>query len=130
MPTIRPDTTMRTIRPSACSAGADGAAIIDDLVRLATPGIRAMTGPRFFGWVIGGSHPTGVAADWLTAAWGQNAGNVLASPASCAVEAESRIKVLAAMVACLFASFRFTGGIFRPSGKVINRDSKSLARTP
>lgn len=69
------------------TTGVDGAVIIDDLVRHATPGIRAMTGPRFFGWVIGGSHPTGVAADWLTAAWGQNAGNVLASPASCAVEA-------------------------------------------
>jgi len=60
--------------------GADGEAIIDDLVRLATPGIRATTGRRFFGWVIGGSHPTGVAADWLTAAWGQNAGNLVASP--------------------------------------------------
>ena len=67
--------------------GSDGTAIIDDLVRLATPGIRAMTGPRFFGWVIGGSHPTGVAADWLTAAWGQNAGNLVASPAAAAVEA-------------------------------------------
>lgn len=26
-----------------------------------------MTGPRFFGWVIGASHPVGVAADRLTA---------------------------------------------------------------
>jgi len=67
--------------------GADGGAIIDELVRLATPGIRATTGRRFFGWVIGGSHPTGVAADWLTAAWGQNAGNLVASPAASAVEA-------------------------------------------
>ena len=39
-----------------------------------------MTGPRFFGWVIGGSHPVGVAADWLTSAWGQNAGNHHAAP--------------------------------------------------
>ncbi len=60
--------------------------IIDDLVRLATPGIRAQTGPRFFGWVIGSSHPTGVAADWLASAWGQNAANLLASPAASAVE--------------------------------------------
>ncbi|HWA63651.1 MAG TPA: aminotransferase class V-fold PLP-dependent enzyme, partial [Caulobacteraceae bacterium] len=67
--------------------GDDGAAIIDDLVRRATPGIRAMTGPRFFGWVIGSSHPTGVAADWLTSAWGQNAGNLIAAPAASAVEA-------------------------------------------
>ena len=45
-----------------------------------------MTGPRFFGWVIGASHPAGVAADWLTAAWGQNAGNHEASPAAAAAE--------------------------------------------
>jgi glutamate/tyrosine decarboxylase-like PLP-dependent enzyme len=62
-------------------------AIIAELIERATPGIRASTGPRFYGWVIGSSHPTGVAADWLTAAWGQNAGNILAAPAASAVEA-------------------------------------------
>lgn len=61
--------------------------ILDELVAGATPGIRASTGPRFYGWVIGSSHPTGVAADWLTAAWGQNAGDLLAAPAASAVEA-------------------------------------------
>ncbi len=64
----------------------DPAAIIDELVALATPGIRAQTGPRFFGWVIGHSHPTGVAADWLASAWGQNAANLTAAPAASAVE--------------------------------------------
>jgi glutamate/tyrosine decarboxylase-like PLP-dependent enzyme len=59
---------------------------VAELVRLAEPGLRPMTGPRFFGWVIGSSHPLGVAADWLTSAWGQNAGNHVASPASAAVE--------------------------------------------
>ena len=68
-------------------AGSDPGAIIDELARLATPGIRASTAPRFFGWVIGQSHPTGVAADWLTAAWGQNGGNVVCAPAASAVEA-------------------------------------------
>jgi glutamate/tyrosine decarboxylase-like PLP-dependent enzyme len=67
--------------------GDDASTIIDDLIARATPGIRPQTGPRFFGWVIGGSHPTGVAADWLTAAWGQNAGNLVAAPAASAVEA-------------------------------------------
>ncbi len=67
-------------------SGGSAEAIIAELVEKATPGLRAMTGPRFFGWVIGNSHPTGVAADWLTAAWGQNAGNVMAAPAACAVE--------------------------------------------
>jgi glutamate/tyrosine decarboxylase-like PLP-dependent enzyme len=60
---------------------------IEELVTLSTPGLRAMTGPRFFGWVIGASHPAGVAADWLTAAWGQNAGNHEATPAAAAAEA-------------------------------------------
>jgi glutamate/tyrosine decarboxylase-like PLP-dependent enzyme len=64
----------------------DPAAIIEELVALATPGIRAQTGPRFFGWVIGNSHPTGVAADWLASAWGQNAANLTAAPAASAIE--------------------------------------------
>ncbi len=67
--------------------GADGPAIIDRLARDAEPGLHAMTGPRFFGWVIGASHPVGVAADWLTSAWGQNTGNHVATPSAAAVEA-------------------------------------------
>jgi glutamate/tyrosine decarboxylase-like PLP-dependent enzyme len=67
--------------------GGDAAAIIDLLVERGTAGIRASTGPRFFGWVIGNSHPAGVAADWLASAWGQNAGNVLAAPTASAIEA-------------------------------------------
>ena len=67
--------------------GGDGAAIIRELAEGAESGLRASTAPRFFGWVIGNSHPTGVAADWLTSAWGQNAANVHASPAASAVEA-------------------------------------------
>ena len=68
-------------------AGADDTSVIDELVRLAGPGLHASTGPRFHGWVIGASHPVGVAADWLTSAWGQNAGNHIASPAAAAAEA-------------------------------------------
>ncbi|NLS04445.1 aspartate aminotransferase family protein [Rhizobium sp. P32RR-XVIII] len=60
--------------------------VLDQLALKAEPGLHSMTGPRFFGWVIGGSHPMGVAADFLTSAWGQNAGNHAASPASAAAE--------------------------------------------
>jgi glutamate/tyrosine decarboxylase-like PLP-dependent enzyme len=66
--------------------GAEPAALIDRLARDAEPGLHAMTGPRFFGWVIGASHPVGVAADWLASAWGQNTGNHVAAPAAAAVE--------------------------------------------
>ncbi len=66
--------------------GADPLGVIEDLARRAAPGLQAVTGPRFFGWVMGASHPAGVAADFLTSAWGQNAGNHLAMPAAAAVE--------------------------------------------
>lgn len=60
--------------------------VLDDLVARAEPGLSMMTGSRFFGWVIGGSHPMGVAADFLTSAWGQNTGNYAATPSAAAVE--------------------------------------------
>ena len=39
--------------------------VIADLAGEAAPGLAAMGSPRFFGFVIGGAHPAGVAADWL-----------------------------------------------------------------
>lgn len=66
--------------------GAPAADIIADLIERAEPGLAAMTGPRFLGWVIGGSHPVGVAADWLTSVWGQNNANHLATPSASAAE--------------------------------------------
>ncbi len=66
--------------------GSPSIEVIEALVARATPGLRAMTSPRFFGWVIGASHPVGVAADFLTAAWGQNTGNHTATPAAAAAE--------------------------------------------
>ncbi len=77
-------------RPTRRSTGQYGESpvrVIESLVERATPGLHAMIGRRFFGWVIGGSHPVGVAADWLTSAWGQNAANHAVSPAAAAAEA-------------------------------------------
>ncbi len=42
-----------------------------------------MPSGRFFGLVIGGSHPAALAADWLTSAWDQNAGMRDVTPAYC-----------------------------------------------
>lgn len=60
--------------------------VIHELIAFAEPGLAAVTGPRFHGWVMGGSNPVGVAADWLTGLWGQNAGNHLATPSAAAAE--------------------------------------------
>lgn len=66
--------------------GADPVRVIEDLVRCSEPGLVAEPGPRYFGFVIGGSSDVSVAADWLTSAWDQNAGLYATSPAAAAVE--------------------------------------------
>ncbi len=60
--------------------------VIEELAAAADPGLIAMAGPRYFGFVIGGSIPSTVAADWLTAAWDQNAGIYQAGPSASVVE--------------------------------------------
>jgi glutamate/tyrosine decarboxylase-like PLP-dependent enzyme len=66
--------------------GEDPTKVIEALARSMTPGLVASPGPRYFGFVIGGSLPATVAADWLTSAWDQNAGLYATSPASSIVE--------------------------------------------
>jgi glutamate/tyrosine decarboxylase-like PLP-dependent enzyme len=68
-------------------SGSDASAMIRELVEGAEDGLRAITAPRFFAWVNGSSHLAGVAADWLTSAWGQNGAGVAMTPAGAAVEA-------------------------------------------
>ena len=60
--------------------------VIDELVRDTEGGILGSGGGRFFGWVIGGALPVAVAADWLTAAWDQNAASNATAPAEAVVE--------------------------------------------
>ena len=43
--------------------GEPAEAVIERLAEGVEPGLMAMGSPRFFGWVIGSSHPVGVAAD-------------------------------------------------------------------
>ncbi|MGI9383225.1 MAG: pyridoxal phosphate-dependent decarboxylase family protein [Methyloligellaceae bacterium] len=66
--------------------GADGKDVIRQLAEKGDPGLMQMVHPRFFGWVLGGSHPAGVAADWLASAWGQNTGYHTPTPTTAAVE--------------------------------------------
>src|SRR5215467_8548065 len=60
--------------------------VIDLLADACDPGLTAMPSGRFYGFVIGGTHPAALAADWLVSAWDQNAGLRLPTPANSAVE--------------------------------------------
>ncbi len=74
------------LRVPLADDGVPASAVIDELVAAADEGIVASAGGRFFGFVTGGSLPAAVAADWLTAAWDQNAGLYACSPAAAVVE--------------------------------------------
>jgi len=54
--------------------------VIEEMNTASLPGLMGNQGGRFFSWVIGGSHPAALAADWLTSTWDQNAGMFTVAP--------------------------------------------------
>jgi glutamate/tyrosine decarboxylase-like PLP-dependent enzyme len=67
-------------------AGVAADKVIEDLISDVQGGLHASAGGRFFGWVIGGSLPSALAADWLTSTWDQNAHNYATAPAAAVAE--------------------------------------------
>ena len=74
------DELLKIYRAPLSESGEDGKRVLDLLASGAERGTVATAGPRFFGFVIGGSLPVAVAADWITSAWDQNSGLFVASP--------------------------------------------------
>ncbi len=60
--------------------------VIDHLAAAVEPGLMASSSGRFYGWVRGGAFPVALAADWLIAAWDQNASMRDWAPGVVAVE--------------------------------------------
>src|SRR5690348_2573687 len=64
----------------------DPAAVLAMLDEVGSPATVATTGGRYFGFVIGGSVPAALAANWLAAAWDQNAAFRVMSPVAAKLE--------------------------------------------
>jgi glutamate/tyrosine decarboxylase-like PLP-dependent enzyme len=68
-------------------AGESANAVIDRLADAGLRGTMATQGPRYFGFVVGGSVPVATAADWLVSTWDQNSAVYALSPVVSVIEA-------------------------------------------
>ena len=91
-------------------AGLPADQVVEDLVRAAEGGQLGNAGGRFFAWVIGGTLPSALAADWLTSTWDQNAAIYATSPAASVVEEVAGKWLLDVLRLPATASFAFTTG--------------------
>ena len=64
----------------------DPAEVLALLDAIGSPATVATTGSRYFGFVIGGTLPASLAANWLAGAWDQNAAMQVLSPVAAKVE--------------------------------------------
>jgi glutamate/tyrosine decarboxylase-like PLP-dependent enzyme len=106
--------------PDVPTAPEDVIRMLDEVGSPATMGIA---GPRFFGFVIGGSLPAALGANWLASAWDQNAGLFAATPVSATLEEVSLrwlLDALALPAGC--------GGAFVTGATVANFTALAAAR--
>jgi glutamate/tyrosine decarboxylase-like PLP-dependent enzyme len=74
------------LRRPLTDSGEGAVDVLEQLAADADPGLVASAGPRYFGFVVGGSLPVAVGADWLVSAWDQMCGTYSASPAVAVAE--------------------------------------------
>jgi glutamate/tyrosine decarboxylase-like PLP-dependent enzyme len=93
------------------------------LDEVCSPATMAMAGPRFFGFVIGGSLPVTLAANWLAGAWDQNSAFHAVTPATAELE-----QIALDWLVGLFGLPAGTGGSFVTGATVANFCGLAAAR--
>jgi glutamate/tyrosine decarboxylase-like PLP-dependent enzyme len=97
--------------------------VLAELDELGSPATVASAGGRFFGFVVGGTVPAALAANWLAGAWDQCAGLVALSPASAALE-----EIALGWLVGLFGLPASTGGALVTGATMANFSALAAAR--
>jgi len=106
--------------PESSTSPEDVIRMLDDI---GSPATMAMAGPRFFGFVIGGSLPASLAANWLAGAWDQNSALYQVTPATALIE-----EVALGWLIDLFGLPAGSGGAFVTGATVANFTGLAAAR--
>ena len=85
-PRVGPDELRARLGGPVPEDPTDPSSVVADLAAVGSDGAVLIPGGRYFGFVIGGSVPAALAADWLTSAWDQNAGLYVCGPTASIVE--------------------------------------------
>jgi glutamate/tyrosine decarboxylase-like PLP-dependent enzyme len=85
-PTAESTKALAALRAPLPDSKTDPGEVVRLLSEVGGPASMAISGGRFFGFVIGGSLPAAMAASWLVSAWDQNAGLWVASPVAAELE--------------------------------------------
>ncbi len=107
--------------PAGPSDPSEILALLDDI---GSPATVATAGGRYFGFVIGGSLPAALAANWLAGAWDQNAALQVMSPVAAKLE-----EIVLGWLVDLFALPSGSGAGFVTGTTMANFSALAAART-
>ena len=110
-------------RAALAESPTDPGEVIHLLDSIGSPATMAMAGPRFFGFVIGGSLPASLAANWLAGAWDQTAHISARPPATATLE-----QVALRWLLELFGLPRNPAGAFVTGATLANFSALAAAR--
>ena len=72
-PSVKAVAALEALHHPLLEGGCAAEEVLEVLENVVGPATTGMAGPRYFGFVIGGSLPATLAANWLASAWDQNA---------------------------------------------------------